>query len=155
MLKLNLPFLSYRDTKERRTMPARQPNILLVDDDAQIRRLLPLVLAESGYNVRSAADGFTALVEIRNVIPDVILSDLNMPGMSGFELLSEVRLRFPQIHVIAMSGAFSGGSVPAGVIADAFYEKGTNMDSLLKIVETMPHPAHPLPNRQLNMLATV
>jgi hypothetical protein len=47
-----------------------------------------------------------------------------MPHMSGFELLSVVRRRFPQILVVAMSGAYRGNSVPGGVIADAFYAKG-------------------------------
>jgi hypothetical protein len=58
-------------------------------------------------------------------------------SMSGFELLSVVRRRFPSIKVIAMSGAFSGDSVPLGVAADAFYEKGSNLASLLRIVQDM------------------
>jgi DNA-binding NarL/FixJ family response regulator len=45
------------------------------------------------------------LVEIRKEIAEIILSDLNMPGMSGFELLSLVRARFPSIRLIAMSDA--------------------------------------------------
>jgi CheY-like chemotaxis protein len=54
-----------------------------------------------------------------------MISDLNMPQMSGFELLSVVRRRFPEILVVAISGAYqSGDHVPAGVIADAFYAKG-------------------------------
>ena len=57
--------------------------------------------------MRSAEDGFSALEEIRRLTPDVLLSDLNMPHMSGFELLSVVRRRFPAIYAIAMSGAFS------------------------------------------------
>ena len=65
-----------------------------------------------------------------------MLSDLNMPQMSGFELLSVVRRRFPQIPVIAMSGAYhSGDAVPGGVIADAFYAKGqSNPQTLLRVV---------------------
>ena len=53
-----------------------------------------------------AEDGFSALAEIRKEVPDILLSDLNMPRMSGFELLSVVRRRFPSIRTIAMSGAF-------------------------------------------------
>lgn len=71
-------------------------NILIVEDDVPSRELLSVILAESGYRVRSVEDGFSALVEIRNKIPDILLSDLNMPGMSGFELLSVVPRRFPR-----------------------------------------------------------
>src|SRR5277367_2595055 len=121
--------------EERLAMPDEKATLLLVDDDASIRKSLSLILAESGHKIRSAADGFSALVEIRNEIPDILLSDLYMPGMSGFELLSVVRRRLPAIQVIAMSGAFSGDGVPPGVAADAFHEKGTNLQSLLQIIE--------------------
>ena len=82
-------------------MPPEKAKLLIVDDDPQMRTLLSVILAESGYRVRSAEDGFSALAEIRKEIPDIILSDLNMPGMSGFELLSVVRRRFPAIRVVA------------------------------------------------------
>jgi len=82
--------------------------LLVVDDAPAIRTSLFYTLIEMGYAVRSAEDGFEALIEIRKEIPDIILSDLNMPGMSGFELLSVVRRRFPSIFAIAMSGPFSG-----------------------------------------------
>ena len=68
----------------------------------------------------------------------MILSDLNMPGMSGFEFLSVIRRRFLPIPVIAMSGAFSGDEVPPGIAADAFYQKGRGVSSLLKIIERLP-----------------
>jgi len=118
-------------------MPAKKATVLIVEDQVSIRESLSAILAESGYGVRTAEDGFSALVEIRNEIPDIILSDLNMPGMSGFELLSVVRRRFPVIRVIAMSGAFSSKNMPPGVIADVFYEKGTGLRYLLQILEIM------------------
>jgi CheY-like chemotaxis protein len=118
-------------------VPGEKAKLLIVDDHMSTLRSLSAILSESGYRVRTAEDGFSALVEIRNEIPDILLSDLNMPGMSGFELLSVVRRRFPMIRVIAMSGAFSGDDVPPGVAADAFYEKGTHVSSLLQIVGTM------------------
>src|ERR1700747_2682690 len=96
-------------------MPHAQAKLLIVDDDPSLRMSLSHIFTEWGYSVRSAEDGFSALFEIRQEIPDIILSDLNMPGMSGFEFLSVVRRRFPEIHVIAMSGAFSGDGVPPGV----------------------------------------
>jgi len=126
--------------------------LLIVDDDPSIRMSMSLVLAEMGYAVRSAEDGFSALAELRDEIPDVLLSDLNMPGMSGFELLSVVRRRFPSVQTVAMSGAFSGNEVPSGVAADAFYQKGSSLASLLRVLATLPpvsrmtahHPATPI-----------
>jgi hypothetical protein len=59
--------------------------------------------------------------------------------MSGFELLSVVRHRFPAIQTVAMSGAFSGNEVPSGIAADAFYQKGSSLGSLLKIMGALPH----------------
>jgi DNA-binding NtrC family response regulator len=115
-------------------MTTHKTKLLLVDDDAALRHLLSVILTHSGYDVRSAQDGFSALAEIRAEVPDILLSDLYMPGMSGFELLSVVRRRFPMIPVIAMSSAYSGPGVPAGVAADAFYEKATDLDALLGIV---------------------
>ena len=116
-------------------MPDTKLRLLVVDDEPSLRESFSLVFHQLGYDVRSAEDGFAALFEIGKLIPDVILSDLNMPGMSGYELLSVVRRRFPAIPVIAMSGAFSGNAVPSGVAADAFYQKGSGMDRLLRMVK--------------------
>jgi CheY-like chemotaxis protein len=119
-------------------MPDNKAQILIVDDEASIRTMMSLVLSEIGYHVRSVEDGFSALREIRQKIPDILLSDLNMPGMSGFELLSVVRRRFPEVMVVAMSGAFSGNEVPSGIHADAFYQKGSSMSALLRILSALP-----------------
>ena len=120
-------------------MPCPKARLLIVDDKPSIREMMSLVLAEIGYQVRCAQEGFSALRELRIEIPDILLSDLNMPGMSGFELLRVVRHRFPAIQVIAMSGSFSGNEVPSGVAADAFYQKGSSMGALLQIIEALPH----------------
>lgn len=121
-------------------VPVEETDLLIVDDDAGIRTLLSAILSKSGYRVRTAKDGFSALAEIRNEIPDILLSDLNMPGMSGFELLSVVRRRFPLIQTIAMSSMFSGDDLPFGIAADAYYEKGSNFRSLLRILEALTQP---------------
>jgi CheY-like chemotaxis protein len=122
-------------------------NLLIVDDEPSIRASMSQVLVEIGYSVRSAEDGFTALVQLREHMPDIILSDLNMPGMSGFEFLAVVRQRFPLIRVIAMSGAFSGDEVPSGIAADAFYEKGSGVRCLLMLIQGLAQPKR-LPNNQ-------
>lgn len=106
-------------------MSAKSGNrILFVDDEPCMRDVMAMLLIEEGYEVSTAADGIDALAEIRTGTPDLIITDLNMPRMSGVEFLTVVRRRFPSIPVIAISGAYSSSdNFPAGVMADAFYPK--------------------------------
>jgi CheY-like chemotaxis protein len=98
--------------------------ILVVDDNVSLREMLSILLSETGYEAHTAADGFDALRALRQAAPDLIISDLNMPNMSGFEFLSVVRRRFPHVPVIALSGDFTAVSMSSGVLADAFLSKG-------------------------------
>jgi DNA-binding NtrC family response regulator len=108
--------------------------ILIVDHKSAIRTAMSQVLIGIGYHVSFAEDGLSALAEIGKEIPDIIFSDLSVPGMSAFELLSMVRRRYPSIRVIAMSGAFTGEEASSGIAVDAFYQKGCSAGSLLKII---------------------
>jgi CheY-like chemotaxis protein len=111
--------------------------LLIVDDEPSTRLILSQILTSLGHEVRCAVDGFEALARIRETIPDILLSDLNMPGMSGFELLSIVRRRLPGLYVIATSGAYSGNTVPHGIAADAFYEKASGIQTLLTMLQSI------------------
>lgn len=93
-------------------MVAGKPAILVVDDNRSLRESLAAALFDAGYTVRLAVDGVSALADLRDFKPDVLLSDLNMPGMGGCELLSIVRCRFPAIRSVAMSGACWSNEVP-------------------------------------------
>jgi CheY-like chemotaxis protein len=119
-------------------MPNRRPqrHILVVDDEATIRKLFSMLFLSKGYKVSTAKDGFDALLQLRTMTPDLIASDLNMPNMLGFELLSVLRRRFPQIPVVAISGAYEcGEAIPGGIIADGFYAKGQHhLEALLATV---------------------
>jgi CheY-like chemotaxis protein len=110
--------------------------ILVVDDEPSVRGSFAGLLNDEGYEVSTAEHGFDALLQLRrDPSPDIIISDLNMPQMSGFEFLSVVRRRFPGIPVVAVSGAYeSRDDVPGGVIADAFYAKGQHLGELLRTV---------------------
>ena len=112
--------------------------VLVVDDDESVREVFALLLRKQGYEVTAAENGFDGLLKLKQLVPDVIISDLNMPKMSGFEFLSVVRRRFPQISVIASSGAYGSRVVPTGVLADAFYAKGQDHpETLLNIVAAL------------------
>ena len=78
--------------------------ILVVEDDATVRVTISKLLYDEGYDVSTANDGFDALLHLQEAVPDLRLSDLNMPQMSGFELLSVVRRRFPEILVVPPAG---------------------------------------------------
>jgi CheY-like chemotaxis protein len=118
-------------------MHTQKARVLIAEDDVQLRSLFSTILEGAGYKVRLAEDGLAALEKMRAESPDILLSDLHMPGMSGFELLPIVRDQFPATCVVAMSSAFSGEDLPDAVVADAFYPKATNITGLLRIMETM------------------
>jgi CheY-like chemotaxis protein len=94
---------------------------------------------------------FEALALMRKALPDIIISDLNMPNMSGFELLSIVRRRFPQLPVIAITGEYSTLE-PEALLADAIFHKGQySPDQLFKEIKSLLEhsPIRPhLPKRE-------
>ena len=98
--------------------------ILLVDDEPNIRLVLGAVLEQAGYSVEVAEDGFVALRQVQRSRPDLVITDLRMPNMNGFELLSVLRTRFPELPTIAISGEFLAVDVQEGPLADAFFQKG-------------------------------
>ncbi len=79
-------------------------HILLVDDDVGIRTVVTLMLAREGHTVAVACDGEEAVVALQESTPDVVLSDLCMPGIAGDELLRDVHLWHPAIGCILMTG---------------------------------------------------
>lgn len=121
--------------------------ILVVDDEQSVRQTATALLESQGYEVQVAEDGFDALNHLMQAVPDIIVSDLRMPNMSGFELLSVVRKRFPQIGVIAVSGEF----LPAhdSILSDAFIPKGESpQDLFAKIIDLLDQaPIRPRLNR--------
>ena len=113
--------------------------VLIVEDDAAVRNSLVMLLKLSGYEVAIASNGVEALALLKKRLPAVMLSDLDMPEMSGIDLFSKVRLQFPKVSLVAMSGAYETvDQIPGGVIADAYYAKGYGSPrSLLHILSEM------------------
>ena len=106
-------------------MPNRSnARILLVDDIPAVRKTLGMFLMSAGYEVATADNGVTAVAHLSNTVPDLLVTDLNMPLMSCVELISHVRARHPSAPIVAMSGGYQGNAVPVCIIADRFYPKG-------------------------------
>lgn len=118
--------------------------ILLVDDEPSIRVLLSAVLKQAGYVVDVAEDGYAGLRSIQQDKPDIVITDLRMPNMNGFELLSVVRQRYPELPTIAISGEFLACHISEGPLADAFFQKGSYSipDFLGKIADLVGTPYH-------------
>jgi DNA-binding NtrC family response regulator len=81
-------------------MPAK---VLVIDDDSSLRRVLEYNLQQEGYDVYTAADGESGLQAFAEREPSVVITDLKMPGMSGFEVLSTVKERSPATVVIVLT----------------------------------------------------
>lgn len=87
-------------------------SILLVEDDRELRALLLEVLEVAGYDVRAAASGAEALAALAHAAPDLVITDLMMPGVSGKEVLKETRRAHPGVNVIVIT-AF--GSIESAI----------------------------------------
>jgi two-component system, OmpR family, KDP operon response regulator KdpE len=79
-----------------------QANILVVDDEPQITRVLKTTLSSQGYGVRTASDGEEALLSLKEWTPDLIITDLRMPNLGGLELCRQVRAKC-RIPIIVLS----------------------------------------------------
>jgi signal transduction histidine kinase/AmiR/NasT family two-component response regulator len=99
----------------RATPTVAQPHdatrLLLVDDDAAVRELLSRQLQESGYTVVEATDTESALGMLTTMPPDVLISDLAMPGRNGLELILAARRLYPSIRAVLLTG-HAGDAMP-------------------------------------------
>lgn len=118
-------------------------SVLIADDAADVRLFLETLLTLDGYFevVDEAADGAEALRKCREVRPDVVLLDMNMPVRNGLDVLPEIRDALPRAVIAVFSGfrekALGERTLRAG--ADAYLEKGTPAqelsDTLKELVE--------------------
>jgi CheY-like chemotaxis protein len=107
--------------------------VLLVEDDADLRDVMTLVLQAEGYAVAGAGDGQAALDELRRELADVIVLDMAMPGMDGWAFLA-TKARIPvaaSIPVVVVSGTVPRDR-PQGVVA--WLEKPCLFDGLLRML---------------------
>jgi DNA-binding NtrC family response regulator len=109
-----------------------QAKILVVDDEASARTSLGELLRGEGYAVETAADGFKALGRMGEFEPDLVLTDLNMPGMDGVELLGKLKELNPELPVVLMT-AFGGVETAVTAMrqgAADYLTKPLNLDEL-------------------------
>jgi two-component system response regulator GlrR len=98
-----------------RTQPAR-PRLLVVDDDADMLRLLSMRLNSAGYHVSTAGSAEAALAQLDIERPQLVLSDVRLPGRDGLALFDDIRQRHPSLPVILLT---AHGTIPDAVEATA------------------------------------
>jgi DNA-binding response OmpR family regulator len=113
-------------------MPLR--TILLVDDDLELRDVVVAILTEPGYTVLTASDGYEALRTLVDRSVDLLITDVKMPGISGFELARQAKLMRPNMHVIYLSGQASGLD-RKGPTYGVLVHKPLRAGELLEIIE--------------------
>ena len=121
--------------------------ILIVDDDQSIRELLSLHLSAAGYEVRVAADAIAAGYMVLRSPPDLIISDVNMPHMDGFEFIAALRSdsTLPHIPVIFLTTAEEGDQRGKELGAVGYITKPVRSDRLLALVaQHVAGGAHPI-----------
>jgi CheY-like chemotaxis protein len=106
--------------------------LLIIDDEADFRRALTQGLSRRGFEVREAASGEDGLSELGKSLPDIVLLDQKMPGMSGIETLKEIRNISGELPVIMLTGHGDFDTALAGIKLDIvdFIQKPVDVDSL-------------------------
>jgi CheY-like chemotaxis protein len=111
--------------------PVASPSVLVVDDEKRIADTLVLILKTKGYIAEAAYDAASALEKCRAHTPDLVISDVVMPGMNGIEMAVVMRSEFPRCRVLL----FSGQAATADMLEEARHH-GHQFELLAK-------PVHP------------
>ncbi len=115
------------------TSDAQQTKILIVDDEAGVRELLKDALKLAGFDTHVANDGMSALTALRSFTPDIMIIDINMPLMDGFELVERLRKNGNDVPVLMLSARADRVDVTRGLTlgADDYVVKPFGLEELV------------------------
>jgi two-component system cell cycle response regulator DivK len=118
--------------------------ILIADDKASSRELVRTILENFGYEVQEAEDGIKALEAVRNGLPDLVLLDLQMPGLTGHEVLAQLRSdeRFANLPVVALTASAMAGDRDKALAAGftSYLAKPVTLSALRSEVSRLLQP---------------
>jgi len=115
---------------------AAHPSILVVEDDPDLLAIVEMILADAGYRVRTARDGRAALERVAEEMPALVLLDMRMPGMNGWEFAREFRARHGRAAPIVVVTAAENARARAEEIgADGWLAKPFELDEVLHAAE--------------------
>jgi CheY-like chemotaxis protein len=115
--------------------------LLIVDDDPHVRKMFEVRLGQAGYEVLSAANGFEAGEMVYRHWPDLVLLDLFMEGLDGFQVCRKIKADAEgrEIKVLAISG-HKDADLEARILgegADAFLTKSAGVDAVMAVIESL------------------
>jgi CheY-like chemotaxis protein len=119
--------------------PMRRLNVLLVEDDDDIRVLYSYMLAAAGYHVKAVRNGLEAFVEIQANRPDVIVTDIAMPILSGLDLIEAVKSNheLADLPVVAITSFGEEMREKARAVgANGAIDKPTELERLREVIDT-------------------
>ena len=130
--------------------------VLVTDDDAEMREEIALILSDEGFKVRTAPDGKAAIKMIKDNIFDLLLLDLKMPVMTGFEVLKNLDALKIRIKTIVLTGSILGSTLPDEkgmtyaektrilALADAVMSKPFDVLKLIEKVKSLTSAVKPV-----------
>ncbi len=117
------------------------PGVLVVEDDADLAALLELVIADAGYPVRTAPEGRAALARVAEELPGLVLLDMRMPGMNGWDFAREFHARHGRACPIVVVTAAENARARAEEIgAEGWLAKPFDLDDVLALVRAHVGP---------------
>jgi CheY-like chemotaxis protein len=110
-------------------------SVLVVEDDLDLLGLMEMVLQEAGHRVRTAGDGLRALEQVSEEMPGLILLDMRMPVMNGWEFAREFRARHGRAcPIVVVTAAENAKLRAAEVEAEGFLSKPFDLEDVLQLV---------------------
>ena len=126
-----------KDNAAKPLVAKRRDRVLVVDDEADARELIATVLTQGGYAVEVAHDGYDAIDKMPAAAPDVVLTDMQMPGMHGVELIAQLRRIDGDLPVVLATGVETRDLLTNASLygAVACLEKPLDLDELLWTID--------------------
>lgn len=119
--------------------------ILVIDDEKPLADTLTLILRSAGYEATAAYDGAAALSQIESFRPDVVISDVILPGMNGIEVCGRIQAQQPNCHIVLFSGQAATSELMIKARADGcdweLLAKPVHPKELLEKLSTLPSAA--------------
>jgi CheY-like chemotaxis protein len=117
--------------------------LLVVDDSPEIVKILSSTMELSGHSVDQAYDGMEAIELLKNNAYDVVITDADMPRLSGIEVCKFLRTTFPDVYVIGISGSFPALKAFKDAGADFCFSKPFSIGKVEEAIENLLHSSLP------------